>query len=138
MSELAARGDGIGVDMEANKKTVVAFLDRMLNQKDAAGAAANYLGDHYIQHNPTVPDGVQGYVSRFGNLKEVSPQLRWELKRVFAEGDFVVTHARTVVEPGGTEIAAADFWRLENGKIVEHWDVLQNVPKESANSNTMF
>jgi predicted SnoaL-like aldol condensation-catalyzing enzyme len=122
---------------ERNKAVVRSFLSRMLIEKDPAAAAAACLGNYYIQHNPTVPDGVQGYVERFSGMADEHPDLRSEIVRIIAEGDYVVTHSHTTFS-AGHEVAVADFWRLENGKIVEHWDVHQDVPSSAANDNTMF
>jgi len=128
----------MSADLEANKAVVVAFYNQMLNDKDAEGAAASYLGEQYVQHNPSAPDGAAGMVGFAQALYAKAPELRMEIKRVFADGDYVITHSHTVFAPGGPETAAADIWRLENGKIVEHWDVIQPIPATAANSNTMF
>ncbi len=124
-------------DLEANKKTVVDFYDKALNQKDF-DAASKYLGPRYIQHNPTAPDGSDGLKRLVAFLKEKFPNSRSEIKRVIAEGDIVVLHVHSVREPGQRGRAIVDMFRLENGKIVEHWDVIQDVPEKAANDNTMF
>jgi len=122
---------------EANRKLVLEFYERVLNQKDA-DAATQYIGSSYRQHNPLVPDGVaalQGYVR---GLKERSPQSKSVVKRSFAEGDHVILHVHATRSPEDRGVAIVDIFRLENGKVVEHWDVIQPVPEKSANGNTMF
>ena len=124
-------------DLEANKKNVVAFYEKAINEKDF-DAASKYLGSRYIQHNPTAPDGAEGLKGFIGFLKSKFPGSRSEIKRVFAEGDYVILHVHAVREPGTRGRAIVDIFRLENGKIVEHWDVAQDVPEKPANSNGMF
>jgi predicted SnoaL-like aldol condensation-catalyzing enzyme len=124
-------------DIEANKKIVVDFYEKALNQKDFEGAARHF-GPRYIQHNPAVPDGPDGLKRLVDFLKEKFPSSRSEIKRVIAEGDLVMLHVHSVREPGQLGRAIVDIFRVENGKIVEHWDVIQDVPEKSANTNTMF
>jgi predicted SnoaL-like aldol condensation-catalyzing enzyme len=120
-----------------NKRVVLEFYEKGINQKDADAAIA-YLGSHYIQHNPNAADGADGFRKFIGFLKEKFPQSRSEIKRVFTDGDNVILHVHAVREPGTRGNAIIDIFRLENGKIVEHWDVIQPVPETSANSNGMF
>jgi len=127
----------LAADLEANKKIVVDFYEKGLNQKDF-DAAAKYFGPRYIQHNPSAPDGIEGFKRLVAFLKEKFPNSRSEIKRVIAEGDFVVLHVHSVREPGQRGRAIVDMFRLENGKIVEHWDVIQDIPEKPANDNTMF
>jgi predicted SnoaL-like aldol condensation-catalyzing enzyme len=122
---------------EANKRNVVEFYNQALNEKNFE-AASKYLGARYIQHNPTAPDGAEGLKGFIGFLRDKFPQSRSEIKRVFADGDFVIVHVHSVREPGTRGRAIIDIFRLENGKIVEHWDVVQDVPEKAANSNGMF
>ena len=127
----------LAADLEANKKIVVDFYEKGLNQKDF-DAAAKYFGTRYIQHNPSAPDGIEGFKRLVAFLKEKFPNSHSEIKRVIAEGDFVVLHVHSVREPGQRGRAIVDMFRLENGKIVEHWDVVQDIPEKPANDNTMF
>ncbi|WP_025034891.1 nuclear transport factor 2 family protein [Bradyrhizobium sp. DOA9] len=122
---------------EANRQTVLAFYEKGLNQKDADAALA-YVGNRYVQHNPTAPDGPEGFRKFIGFLREKFPNSRSEIKRSFAEGDFVILHVHAVREPGTRGRAIVDIFKLENGKIVEHWDVVQDIPENPANGNTMF
>jgi predicted SnoaL-like aldol condensation-catalyzing enzyme len=124
-------------DLEANKKIVVDFYNKGLNDKDF-DAAAKYFGPRYTQHNPGGADGPQGFKNLVTFLKEKFPNSHSEIKRVIAEGDLVVLHVHSVRAPGERGRAIVDIFKVENGKIVEHWDVVQDVPEKSANSNTMF
>jgi predicted SnoaL-like aldol condensation-catalyzing enzyme len=124
-------------NLEANKRSVVEFYNKALNDKDFE-AASKYLGARYIQHNPTAPDGAEGLKGFIGFLRDKFPQSRSEIKRVFAEGDHVILHVHSVREPGTRGRAIVDIFRLENGKVVEHWDVVQDVPEKPANPNGMF
>jgi len=122
---------------EANKKAVLAFYDAGLNQKDFA-AASQYFGAHYIQHNPLAKDGPEGFKAFLEFLRARYPQSHSEIKQVFADGDYVIVHVHAVREPGTRGNAIVDIFRLEGGKIVEHWDVVQPIPDQAANSNGMF
>ena len=122
---------------EANKKIVVDFYDKAINQKDFE-AASKHLGSRYTQHNPNAADGPEGLKAFLQFLKEKFPASRSEIKRVFADGDFVILHVHAVREPGGRGNAIVDIFKLENGKVVEHWDVVQPIPEKAANTNGMF
>jgi predicted SnoaL-like aldol condensation-catalyzing enzyme len=123
--------------MEANKKAVVEFYDLAINQKNFE-AAAKFLGPRYTQHNPRAADGPDGLKAFLAFLREKFPDYHSDIKRVFADGDYVILHVHNVPTPGSRGNAIIDIFKLENGKIVEHWDVRQEIPEQSANSNTMF
>jgi predicted SnoaL-like aldol condensation-catalyzing enzyme len=123
--------------MEENKKTVTAFYDAAINRKDF-DAAAKFIGPRYVQHNPRAADGPEGLKAFLGVLREKFPDYHSEIKRVFADGDYVILHVHNVPTPGARGAAIVDIFKLEDGKIVEHWDVRQEIPEQSANSNTMF
>ena len=122
---------------EANKKVVVEFYAKALNDKDFE-AAAKHFGPHYIQHNPNAADGIEGFKKFIEYRREKFPNARSEIKRVLADGDMVILHVHGVREPGERGVAIVDIFRLENGKIVEHWDVVQPIPEKAANTNSMF
>jgi predicted SnoaL-like aldol condensation-catalyzing enzyme len=122
---------------ETNKKTVVAFYEAALNHKDFA-AAKKYMGPRYTQHNPNAPDGPEGFKKFLDFLRDKYPQSHSDIKRVFADGDYVILHVHAVREPNTAGAAIVDIFKLENGKIVEHWDVIQLIPDKSANNNGMF
>jgi predicted SnoaL-like aldol condensation-catalyzing enzyme len=123
--------------MEANKKVVLEFYEQGLNKKDY-DAAAKFFGKKYIQHNPGAPDGSEGFKTFVNFLREKFPNSHSEIKRSFAEGDYVILHVHSVREPGTRGRAIVDIFRLEDGKIVEHWDVAQDIPEKMPHNNGMF
>ena len=134
---LCAQG-ALAADLERNKRNVLDFYEKGLNQKDFA-AASKHFGATYIQHNPIAADGPEGFKAFVEFLRAKFPQSRSEIKRVFAEGDYVVLHVHAVREPGTRGAAIVDIFRLDPaGRIVEHWDVRQDVPEKAANGNGMF
>ncbi|MDD5169520.1 MAG: nuclear transport factor 2 family protein, partial [Syntrophales bacterium] len=106
---------------ETNKKNVLAFYEKALNQKDFE-AASRYIGPRYIQHNPVAADGPEGLKAFLQFLRDKFPNSRSEIKHVFAAGDYVILHVHTTRVPGTRGLAIVDIFRLENGKVVEHWD----------------
>ncbi|MER6957953.1 nuclear transport factor 2 family protein [Streptomyces sp. NPDC000618] len=120
-----------------NKKLVTAFFDRLMVREDLS-AIDKYDSPDYIQHNPITPDGPDGLKATLGPYFEAFPQSTALPKRIIAEGDLVAVHSNFITGPGDRGQSVVDLFRVRNGKIVEHWDVMQAVPATSANDNTMF
>lgn len=120
---------------ELNKRMVVAFYQKFFGDKDIS-AADLYLGDTYIQHNPGAANGREALKNLVGPLFKNAPKTKVDIRRVAADGDLVWLHIKGNF--GGKEVSIVDIFRVENEKIVEHWDVIQAVPTKSANENTMF
>jgi predicted SnoaL-like aldol condensation-catalyzing enzyme len=132
------RSEGEKNMSEENKKTVVAFYMKLLREFDAESGIAQYGGETYTQHNPLIEDGWSGVAKFSGWVRANYPQSQMEIKRVFSDGDFVILHCHWMGVPGEAGDAVMDLFRLENGKVVEHWDVIQPIPETAANKNTMF
>ena len=123
---------------EKNKKNAMAFYDLMFNRCKPQKAIDKYTGAEYTQHNPHVADGKAGFVKYFERMQKEYPGKSVEFKKVFAEGNLVVLHCHQKW-PGDEDYAGIDIFRFDDqGKIVEHWDVLQTIPKKSANDNGLF
>ena len=124
--------------LEANKRTIQDYAELAFDQRKPEEAVAKYQGPYYRQHNPGAADGGEPFIATVKRMAQTYPDFRMETKRIIAEGDYVVLHSHLILKPGDRGMAVADIFRLENGKIVEHWDVVQEVPETSANNNSMF
>ncbi len=125
-------------EVTANKKSVKEFYDLAFNQKRPAEAASKCLGRVYRQHNPGFGDGPQAFVAAVEGWAKVNPRLHFDFKRLVGEGSLVAVHSHLKLTTEDRGSAVMDMFRLENGKIVEHWDVSQPIPEKSANNNSMF
>ncbi|WP_372739970.1 nuclear transport factor 2 family protein [Neptunomonas sp.] len=124
-------------DSEANKKNAIAFY-RTAYLGDPASAVKQYVGAEYKQHNPLVGDGKSAFIEYFEEMSASYPDKEIEFVRAIAEGELVALHTHQTW-PGNEEYVTMDFFRFDaNGKIVEHWDSIQQVPSYSKNGNSMF
>lgn len=124
--------------LQKNKENAIAFYELMFNENEPRKAIEMYTGDRYIQHNPHVPDGKEGFINYFEKMARDYPGKKVQIKKAIAEDQFVVLH--TFQEwPTDYDYVTMDIFRFDkDGKIVEHWDVLQTMPTEFAHDNGMF
>lgn len=123
---------------EQNKKIVTEFYEGVFLKHQVKAFSDQYIGDRYIQHNPHVPDGKAPFVDYFTGYFKENPQAKSVIKRAVAEGDLVFLHVHSKQHEQDRGVAVVDIFKVENGKIIEHWDVQQDVPAPTANTNTMF
>ena len=127
----------MGHDLESNKKNAIAFY-RMAYLGEPSKAVEKYVGSDYIQHNPLVGDGKQPFIDYFDKMAKEYPDKKIVFVRAVAEGDLVALHTHQTW-PGNEQYVTMDFFRFDDsGKVVEHWDSIQEVPSESKNGNTMY
>ena len=133
------------MDLEAKKKVVLDFFRTAFEERDPERALRLYVGDHYTQHNSSVPDGKEAFSAYVKMRSAKNPDRKILLKRIVAEGDLVVLHSHNIFAPTDEGYASAphgvasiNIFRLENGKVVEHWDVREPVPATAIHENTMF
>ncbi|SIN72471.1 Predicted SnoaL-like aldol condensation-catalyzing enzyme [Algoriphagus halophilus] len=125
------------MDPNLNKQNAISFY-RTAYLGNPQEAVKKYVGDQYIQHNPQVADGTLGFIAYFEKMQRDYPDKSIEFVRAIAEGDLVALHTHQIW-PGNDQYITMDFFRFdEKGKICEHWDAIQQVPKKSANSNSMY
>ncbi|WP_144501239.1 ester cyclase [Bacillus nitratireducens] len=136
-SENVASVSKEATENEKNKKMVVDFYNEVFN-KHNIGIIPKYVGEDYQQHNPFVADGRKAFMDFFKEDFVKNPNSSAEIKRVVAEGDTVALHVHSRTNPQDKGVAIVDIFRINDGKIVEHWDVIQEIPNEAANDNTMF
>lgn len=124
-------------DIEANKQNAIDFY-RTAYLGNPEEAVKLYVGAEYIQHNPLVGDGPTPFIDYFNKMATDYPEKRIEFVRAVAQGDLVALHTHQTW-PGNEEYVTMDFFRFDDkGKIVEHWDSIQEIPKQSNNENTMY
>jgi predicted SnoaL-like aldol condensation-catalyzing enzyme len=121
-----------------NKRLVTEFYELAINHQKPAEAARKYIELPYRQHNPEVPDGPDGFVQFISGMQKKHPKLKAVISKALADDDLVALHVHLTREPNDPGLAVAEFFRLKNGKIIEHWDVLQPVPEKTASGNSMF
>lgn len=125
------------MSLEENKKNAIAFY-KTAYLGNPKLAVEKFVGDEYIQHNPDVADGIEGFINYFYRMQKEYPKKSIEFVRCIAEGDLVALHTHQTW-PENDEYVTMDFFRFDDkGKICEHWDAIQQIPKKSANPNTMY
>jgi len=125
------------MNLETNKQNAIAFY-KMAYEGKPKVAIEKYVGREYIQHNPDVADGTKGFIEYFERMQLEYPEKSIAFVRAIAEGDLVALHTHQTW-PDDEQYITMDFFRFdENGKICEHWDAIQQIPKKSANPNTMY
>ena len=123
--------------LKQNKQNAIAFY-KMSYKGNPKKAVDLFVGDKYIQHNPLVGDGIQPFIDYFDRMSKEYPNKSIEFVRVIAEGELVALHTHQIW-PDSVEYVTMDFFRFDNnGKIVEHWDAMQEIPEQSAHKNTMY
>ena len=125
------------MNLEENKENAIAFY-KTAYEGNPNDAIEQYVGNEYIQHNPDVADGTQGFITYFERMQKEYPDKSIEFVRCIAEGNLVALHTHQTW-PGNDEYVTMDFFRFdENGKICEHWDSIQQIPEGAANPNNMY
>ncbi|MEO6338641.1 MAG: nuclear transport factor 2 family protein [Caulobacteraceae bacterium] len=136
-SSLAGGAYANSAQEKANAKVAIALYNAALNEKDW-NKALKYIGPRYVQHNPNAASGPEGFKAHIDNLKKNFPLNHGEIKKVFATDDLVAIHVHVKRKPEDRGYAVVDMFRVEKGKVVEHWDVVQTIPEKALNDNTMF
>lgn len=125
------------MNLESNKKNAIAFY-KMAYEGDPKRAIELYVGAEYIQHNPDVADGKEGFIIYFERMQNEYSDKSIDFIRCIAQDDLVALHTHQIW-PGNDQYVTMDFFRFDShGKICEHWDAIQQIPEKSANNNTMY
>jgi predicted SnoaL-like aldol condensation-catalyzing enzyme len=122
---------------EENRRVVLRFMNEFLGEHKFE-VLDELLGPSYTQHNPAIDDSKEGLIGFFREFWKKHPTTTYDIKRIIAEGNLVAVHYCWIVDPGVFERAIVDIFRLESGKLVEHWDVVQPMPGQSVNKHPMF
>ena len=120
------------------REVVDQFIDSLYRKKEVRQAFENWVASDYVQHKATLPDGREAVIGFLEDLLERYPDRIFTIHRVIASDDLVAVHYHSQATPEDLGFAVVDIFRVENCRIVEHWDVVQPVPAQSANSNTIF
>ncbi|MFJ8023537.1 nuclear transport factor 2 family protein [Streptomyces sp. NPDC096311] len=124
-------------DLEQHKRVVKEFVELAFNEGEPQRAVDLYVGSRYVQHYPGERDGVEAFVEFVGKQVADGQQVHHDIRRLIAEEDMVAAHSLVTRSPDDLGIAVADYFRLEDNRIVEHWAVFQPVPESAANDNGM-
>ncbi|OOF35744.1 nuclear transport factor 2 family protein [Rodentibacter heidelbergensis] len=136
---LAFSTGGLASTPEQNKAAALDFYEMVFNQHKLQEASDKYIGKEYLQHNPTVADGKQAFIDAFAPFLKAHPKSKATVKRVLADGDLVALHVHSQLNDEDRGEAVVDIFRFDKeGKIVEHWDVIQAVPEKTESGRSMF
>jgi predicted SnoaL-like aldol condensation-catalyzing enzyme len=124
--------------VDENKRLVTEFYELAINQQKPAEAARRYIELPYRQHNPEVADGPDGFIQFIGGMQKKYPKLKVVISKVLGDDDLVALHVHLTREANDPGLAIAEWFRVKNGKIIEHWDVIQPVPAKTVSGNSMF
>ena len=125
-------------ETELNRSVIERFANMFWIEKNVREAFTNFVAPDYIQHNPLAPDGRDNAIELLGGYFAASPSLDYDIERIIVDGNMAAVHTHMRMASDDRGSAVVDLFRLENGMIVEHWDVIQAVPSESANDHPMF
>jgi predicted SnoaL-like aldol condensation-catalyzing enzyme len=120
------------------KQVVTKFMTQFYIEKDVRGAFETWVDPGYIQHNPMAATGREAAIGFLEPFFKSNPAIRYEIKRIIADGKLVAVHAHGRFSAEDRGIAVVDILRVEGCKVMEHWDVVQPVPDKAANTNGMF
>jgi predicted SnoaL-like aldol condensation-catalyzing enzyme len=122
---------------QRTRQIITAFADLFYRQRDVRGAFLTYVAPGYIQHNPGVADGRDAAIAALAPMF-ATPGATFAIKRIVVDGNLAVIHLMGRTDPSTAGAAVVDIYRLDGGKIVEHWDVLQPMPASARNPHPMF
>ena len=128
---------GNGPAAADNRRIIEDFARLFYVERDVRQAFETYVAPGYVQHNPGVPDGREAAIALLQPMFS-DPKHSFEVRKIIVDGDLAAIHIFAKPDPAARGAAVADFYRLKDGKIVEHWDVIQPIPEKSANAHPMF
>lgn len=120
-----------------NKEIVTMFTEEVFNKKNFA-VISKFMKEDYKQHNPTVAQGRDGFVKFVNRFTSTFPDVHLYIKKIYEDGDVVVSHNLAVLKPGEVENIVFDVYRLENGMLTEHWDCIQHLTEEQMKNSEAF
>lgn len=123
--------------MTDNRTAFEHFVDLFYTRKRVREAFDYLVAENYTQHNPKIQDGPEAAIQALTPKFDGSPEARFDVERILVDGDLAMVHVRAL-HPDRPDAAVADIYRFANGRIVEHWDVLQQVPADAVHGHPMF
>ncbi len=120
-----------------NRAIITDFARRFYTLRQVRSAFEAYVAPDYIQHNPGLGDGREAAIAALTPMFS-DPGHSFSIRHIVVDGDLAAIHIFVKPDPAARGAAVADFYRLKDGKIVEHWDVIQPIPQKAANPHPMF